>query len=75
MKKIIYISTIVLAFGFVSCNKQDMSPINETNQDIPSWEKGLSTSNDDHIINDDDATDGGGIVDPNFDPDGRSRRN
>ena len=72
MRRIIYISTLVLAFGFVSCNKQDFRPNNETNQDTPTWEKDLSVSNDGSVI--DDNTDGGGIVDPNFDPDGRTKR-
>jgi len=59
----------------VSCNKQDITPNNESNQDIPSWNKDASTTNNGVIIDDDNTTDGDGIVDPNFDPDGRSKRN
>ena len=77
MKKITYISILALSLAFVSCTKQDIQPINQVDQDIPSWEKGLSPTTifgDDDGINDDNS-DNGGIVDPNYDPDGKSRRN
>lgn len=73
MKKVFYISSIVLAFGFVSCDKQEFNPNNEENQDIPAWEKGGSGSNiGNDVIGDDQEDDE--IVDPNYDPDGKSKR-
>jgi len=71
MRKVIYISTIVLTFGFVSCDKQEYNPIYETNQDAPVWDKGNSP----FTVGDDVIDDGDVIVDPNYDPDGKSRRN
>ncbi len=76
MKKVIYISILILTLGFVSCTKQDIQPINQVEQDVPTWEKGLTPTTitgDSDVV--DDGSDDDGIVDPNYDPDGKSKRN
>ncbi len=76
MNRILYISLLIIALGFVSCTKQDFSPNSDVNQDVPTWEKGI-TSSGEGVIEDggsDDGTDNGGIVDPNNDPDGKSKK-
>ncbi len=75
MKKITYISILTLSLVFVSCSKQNITPNTQADQDVPVWEKGVSRTT---ITGDDlgdDSTDNGGIVDPNYDPDGKSKRN
>lgn len=72
MKKVIYISTIVLGLGFVSCQKQEVAPSSQE-MEVPVWQNGAREGCDDPstpVINDDgsiiDDTD---ITDPNLDPD------
>ncbi|GAB5416526.1 MAG: hypothetical protein Crog4KO_08880 [Crocinitomicaceae bacterium] len=76
MKKVIYISAIVLGLGFVSCQKQEIAPASQE-MEAPIWQDGaregdgstgspIDTSNgtEDGSIMDDTE-----ITDPNLDPD------
>lgn len=79
MKKIIYISAITLGLGFVSCQKQDVTP-NAQELEAPSWESvtnggenergGVpSTPDVPTSTNGDGKGSGVEITDPNMDPD------
>lgn len=74
MKKVFYISAVILGLGFVSCQKQELAPAQEL--EAPEWEEfdsgtsargaaddnGSPTDNGGTVIDD-------GITDPNGDPD------
>jgi hypothetical protein len=65
MKRIFIISLVVIGLGFVSCQKQEISPNSNDNLEVPAWSNAresdpVDTNNDDDV---------GGITDPNDDND------
>lgn len=70
MKRIIYISFILVGLTVVSCSKQQISPTVDSVGDVPTWKSSKSSS--------DDVTSpiggGGSITDPNNDKDENPRR-
>lgn len=64
MKKILYIFAVIFSLSVVSCQKQDIKPIDNNAVEVPTWES-IDKSGD---------IEGGGvdleITDPNNDPDG-----
>lgn len=78
MKKILYISFLLISTLLVSCSKQDVSPIVNESIDTPTWdtsEKSSGSEGVDDGIDDGVPVDGDGneIVDPRFDPDGKGK--
>lgn len=70
MKRIIYISFILVGFAVVSCSKEQIRPTVDSAVDVPAW-KSYKSSSDDVTT----PTDGGGsITDPNNDKDENPRR-
>ncbi len=69
MKKIIYIAVAFFAFGMTSCDKQDIQP----NGNNPSQEPVWRSSSADHF-DEGGGSEGGGITDPNTDPDGDEKK-
>lgn len=80
MKKSILIIVLGVGFAFISCEKQDIQPRSNCNQDdAPRWEQSSSvtapgTSGSVTNTTGADNPDGGGITDPNDDEDGNGRK-
>jgi hypothetical protein len=70
MKRIIYISFILVGVTMVSCSKEQIKPVVESSDAVPVW-KSAGT-----VTNDTGATGGGTgtITDPNNDKDENSRK-
>ena len=75
MKKVIYISAIVFGFGFVSCQKQDITPAPQE-MEVPVWQENArggdenpGTPIDNGNQNENGAVEEVEITDPNIDPD------
>jgi hypothetical protein len=70
MKRIIYISFILVGLAAVSCSKEQIHPTVDSAGDVPIWKSSKSSSDD--VTS---PTDGGGsITDPNNDKDENPRR-
>lgn len=74
MKKILYISLLIIGVTAVSCEKQVFTP-NEDRQECPDWQHNDGPRTPGDGMSDDDDTDGGGlIVDPNNEGDGKKKK-
>jgi hypothetical protein len=51
LKKVIYISTIILGLGFVSCQKQDISPVSQE-MEAPVWQEASDNGENARSVND-----------------------
>ena len=71
MKKLIYISFVfAVLIAFASCEKQDVLPVDNNDPFAVLDENGNGTNGTkDPMIEGDNETDGGGIVDPDEDDD------
>jgi hypothetical protein len=70
MKRIAYISFILAGLAVMSCSKQAIHPIADSDQEVPVWKS--SKNGVDDVINPGGGT--GTITDPNNDKDESSRR-
>jgi hypothetical protein len=70
MKRIIYISFILVGLTVVSCSKEQIQPVVNYNEDAPIWKSSNSSSNDTGST----SGDTGSITDPNNDKDENSRK-
>ncbi|MFT6244152.1 MAG: hypothetical protein ACJA0U_002572 [Salibacteraceae bacterium] len=66
MKKILIISLTVIGLGFVSCQKENITPGSAESPELPTWENARGIDEDDSEGGDDDFTIGA-ITDPNDD--------
>lgn len=76
MRKIFYLSVFVLSIITTSCTKEEI--VVTASGETPEWAnegKSLSGSDDEGTVDDtiDGTVDGGGITDPNDDPDGKTK--
>ncbi|MES2798823.1 MAG: hypothetical protein V4638_02300 [Bacteroidota bacterium] len=73
MKKLVYISFVILAVALSSCTKETIVPMSE-NAAVPQWKsaKTDTTPSFDPTTTTDDE--GSGITDPNNDEDGNKKR-
>lgn len=81
MKKVFYISAVILGLAFVSCQKQEPTPAQEL--EMPEWQEAPDTSENARSSNSNNNSDArvgandnglptgsdGEITDPNSDPD------
>lgn len=80
MKKVIYISAVILGLVFVSCQKQELTPAQEL--EAPVWQEAPDSNENARSANTNNSldarvgaedtglpTDNGEITDPNADPD------
>lgn len=68
MKKIIIISLTVIGLGFVSCQKENITPSSSDSLTLPSWENARTGDDEDNPEGGDDTI--GAVTDPNEDQDG-----
>ena len=66
MKRIVFIAFVFAGVGLTSCSKQEVSPLDRADSDMPVWEKDLDDENEEPKPPMDDNE----ITDPNNDPDG-----
>jgi len=74
MKKLFLIGFVIVAGLVVSCEKQDIKPIQCNHDETPTWEDRKSVSTVSSTDGNEGDGNGGGITDPNNDEDGNGRK-